>query len=419
MLLATWLWDFFREWWWLVGPPVLFPLLYDTWLWYRKWKYFYELEWVLLEIVPPQEVTRTPQAMEQVFACIHSMHTSPSKREKYIYGTLPRWFTCEIASIGGETHFYIRVWKRFRNLVESCVWSQYPDVEIVEAEDYTKLVPPTIPDEEWDIVGTEFRLQKPDPYPIRTYQEFESPQEERRIDPMAALLELFSSIGPDEHLWFQIVVEPVLDKEVGWKAQGEVIIGEMMGREQSQQRGGGWLDDIMSIFRGGAPQEQQRQERPALGQLGDLRLSPEEREIAKAIQRNIGKMGFRVGIRTVHVGRRENFDKNKTIYGFFGAMRQFNSENLNAFKFDSKTYLASAAMVFKKQRSYLRMRRLDWRYRNRLGTRIKYILNTEELATVFHFPGFEVAKAPLVRRIEARKGEPPSQLPGASSSEGG
>ena len=38
-------------------------------------------------------------------------------------------------------------------------------------------------------------------------------------------------------------------------------------------------------------------------------------------------------------------------------------------------------------------------------------LNVEELATLFHFPGFEVAPTPQLERLEIRKAPPPPTLP--------
>ena len=38
------------------------------------------------------------------------------------------------------------------------------------------------------------------------------------------------------------------------------------------------------------------------------------------------------------------------------------------------------------------------------------VLNTEELATLYHFPG-EVVKTPTAPRIPSRRGEAPSNLP--------
>jgi len=39
-----------------------------------------------------------------------------------------------------------------------------------------------------------------------------------------------------------------------------------------------------------------------------------------------------------------------------------------------------------------------------------FVLNIEELATVFHFPG-RVAETPTFGRIEAKKSQPPINLP--------
>jgi hypothetical protein len=38
------------------------------------------------------------------------------------------------------------------------------------------------------------------------------------------------------------------------------------------------------------------------------------------------------------------------------------------------------------------------------------ILNTEELATIFHFPG-QVSQAPSFRRVDSKVAKPPSNLP--------
>lgn len=40
-----------------------------------------------------------------------------------------------------------------------------------------------------------------------------------------------------------------------------------------------------------------------------------------------------------------------------------------------------------------------------------YVLNVEELATLFHFPSKIVAPAPRVSRVDAKRGESPPGLP--------
>jgi hypothetical protein len=39
-----------------------------------------------------------------------------------------------------------------------------------------------------------------------------------------------------------------------------------------------------------------------------------------------------------------------------------------------------------------------------------YVLNTEELATLWHFPG-QILKVPTLERIESKEASPPTNLP--------
>jgi hypothetical protein len=93
-----------------------------------------------------------------------------------------------------------------------------------------------------------------------------------------------------------------------------------------------------------------------------------------------------------------------------GALQQFSTQNLNALKI-YKPSSCSAQHPFKPQKEFLKKRLLYVAYRLRIfNPGIKSILNTEELATIYHFPIMTV-ETPFLRRIEAKKGEPPINLP--------
>lgn len=421
-LVVGWLWSFFADWWWLIAPPVFLFFLHDLWLFALRWQYFYSLEWTLLEIRPPQIVERTPQAMEQVFAGLHGMWTNIRPDEKYWKGKVQNWMSCEIASVNGETRFFIRVLSKYRNLVEAHVWAQYPDAEILEADDYTASVPQDIPGAVWDLWGTEFILQKPDGYPIRTYIEFEAPVEERRIDPLSALLEVMGSLGPGEQIWFHIIAEPLFD---GWKTQGEELVAKLIGRPQAKRKGfmagvlGATLGEmgklLLEVLRIGFPQvgPPQAPLKPVRPELPSLmmHLSPGEKLIVEEIERNISKLGFRTGIRVAYLAKREVY-KAATPSAIYGAIRQFNSAHLNSFV-PNMHVTPSISYLFPKQRNHYRKRYLGRYLRYRLFARRRFIFNIEELATIFHFPGTMVSKAPSVTRMEAKRGEPPQTLPTA------
>ena len=110
--------------------------------------------------------------MENVYAALWQLHDPPNAREKWIDGQYQRKPTIEMVSKEGEVSFYLRIDRAARNLVESAIYAQYPEVELEEVEDFTKSIPPDIPNKEWDLWGTNYTLQKEDVYPIKTYKDF-------------------------------------------------------------------------------------------------------------------------------------------------------------------------------------------------------------------------------------------------------
>jgi len=66
--------------------------------------------------------------------------------------------------------------------------------------------------------------------------------------------------------------------------------------------------------------------------------------------------------------------------------------------------------LFKKSREYRKKMFLFRNYATRKKPLKEFVLNIEELATIYHFPDVGV-RAPLLPRVEAKKGEPPVGLP--------
>jgi hypothetical protein len=52
-----------------------------------------------------------------------------------------------------------------------------------------------------------------------------------------------------------------------------------------------------------------------------------------------------------------------------------------------------------------------YKFRSDARGRLPHILNTEELASIWHFPVEASVKAPLVQKAPGRKAEPPAGLP--------
>lgn len=98
-----------------------------------------------------------------------------------------------------------------------------------------------------------------------------------------------------------------------------------------------------------------------------------------------------------------------------GSMNHYNTYNLNGFKPSVGISPKPLGFLFKKKREARNKIAMLEAYRERgyfyaPHSRDSFVFNTEELATLFHFPG-RVAEVPTFARIESRKSEPPPTLP--------
>ncbi|MEK7133071.1 MAG: hypothetical protein AAB771_00050 [Patescibacteria group bacterium] len=370
----------FQELWYIWLPIILFSIGWEIWIFYVQLYFISNTPWMLLEVKVPHNVFKSPQAMELVFNTLHNTYEG-DRIEKYWKGFVKGWLSFEIASFGGKIGFFVRVPKIMKNLVEAQIYAQYPEVEIAEVDDYTKTLPENIPNEDWNLWGVEFGLTKEDAYPIRTYMDFkleDVKEEMEKIDPMSSLLEYMSSLKEGENVWFQLLIRASGNK---WLEEGKKLKEKIAVKTKGKE---------------GAPASP---------------LLPGETELLKALDRNMAKLGFDAGVRVIYAARSDIYNL-INISSITGVMKQYNSQNLNGFKPQKTT---SGGFWFKKEREF-RNKRLIARAFRRRGyfyhpyKRKSFILTSEELATIYHYPG-RVVTAPTFERGERKKGTPPPNLP--------
>ncbi|MEX0918851.1 MAG: hypothetical protein WDZ85_02690 [Candidatus Paceibacterota bacterium] len=380
------------------SPIVLGYLVVFFYRQLKQAQFIKKLDWVLLEIKLPRELRKSPQAMEIVLAAMHQP-LEGTWFTRLTEGVVRHWFSLEMVSFGGSVHFYIRTNKGAKNLIESQIYAQYPGVEVLEVDDYTANVPYGLPAADWDLAGFEFQLTKEDPYPIRTYIDYgldKNPKEEEKVDPMGSLVELLGSIKSGEQMWFQFLIMASKDrfmekgawfKKISWTKKAQEIIKERMSKYKES-------GDKISL----------------------TSLPPGEEDIIKAIQRSIGKFGFDTGIRAIYLGKKDIF--NKANFGAMaGVMKQFSTENLNGFRPAHSTSIKYPwqdifgwKIIRYKWRMFDEYRRRAYFYNSLFRQKKIFVLNTEELATLYHLPG-QVVETPTFERIESRRAEPPPNLP--------
>lgn len=391
--------DIFRlmfAYWFVWMPIALASIAWEMWVTYVRTNWLANSPRTLLEIKIPQEIAKGPQAMEVVLNAIHSAGGGNMKM-RYWHGLVPTWYSLEIASINGKVHFYVNTQRFFKNLLESQIYGQYTEAEIAEVDDYTKVLPKDLPNNDWSVWGAEFDLTKDDAYPIKTYIDYELhlvKEEEEKVDPLSSILEFMGTLREGEQLWFQILIKGAGGE---WHEKGNKFVEKLLGRKK---------------FQPGADTG-----RPP------MMFSSGEDMVVKSIERCIAKHGFYTGIRFVYVAKKDVFSPS-TFSGMIGMLKQFSSLNLNGFK---PAWNTGVNYFFVKRMEYFKKKKIvrDFRARSYFyppyrsftnlnspfGGQVKqFILNTEELATIYHYPG-RTAEVPTLPRIEARKGEPPANLP--------
>lgn len=406
---------------WIIFSVVLIWGAWTGWVEYIQNRFDSRIKFVLLAIDIPQQNELSPKAVEQIFAHLYGMKKSGDLIEKYIEGYNQMGVSLEIVSIEGYIQFLIYAPEKFRDLVEAAIYAQYPDAEITEVEDYVDMIPkPTeLATSDWDIYGTEMKLNKNELYPLRTYPLFEHSLSKRLLDPLASLMEIMSRMGPGEHLWIQIVMAPVGDE---WREKGISLINKLIGKK-SEKSGVDLMYFPKEISRGfvesftaslippsemsGGESKKKEREWPSQMQ----HLSPDEREIVENIGMKISKLGFKSKIRFIYAARREVFKKSKGVSGVIGAFQQYSTPQLNGLKKNKKVE-TRVHYAFIKSRTKARKERIlrAYRYRSMKRGRKGYVLNIEELASLWHFPTLDV-KVASVQTVGAKKAQPPISLP--------
>lgn len=406
-----------------IALAIIAVIAWHLWLTYITTVYLESIPWVLLEITPPKEVFKSPEAMELVLNSLHGGGATNAYL-KYWKGEVGQNYSLEIASIEGSIHFYVRFHSKFRKAFESQLYSQYPDAIIQEVPDYTTAVPDYTKNGPLKLFGYNLKLAKDDPYPIKTYVDYGldravgSLDEEQRIDPITPLLETMGSIGIGEQIWVQINLRQDTKRYNVKNDKGEV--------EPNKN----WKDKAREII---SSIQTKADIKDAEGKVTNTkRLTKGQQDVITAIERHVNKPGFDAGIRVIYLADKDHFS-GPTISAFTAMFRQFNSEDLNKFEMKDLTKSPDEPWkdIFKTKLEKGKESILsDYKHRaffyggfdakkpwnnffkspTSLDGKHIMLLSTEEIATLFHLPG-RVATTPSFLRTQSTKAEPPSNLP--------
>jgi hypothetical protein len=320
--------------------------------------------------------------MELVFYALYH-RTDLSLSEIYLKGHVRMPWSFEILGHAHAVRFFVHLPTAHRAAVEARIRAEYRDIDIDLVRDYAREIP-------WNpyamkLAMREYDLVKPDPYPLKTYTDYEG-QKDRR-DAFAEVLERMASVGDDEYAALSVIVRP---------------------HQRERKKMFGPLKDFLH-------EDAQKEIVKLLGKQGDINAVPDTtRKTIAAIEAALKKPSFDCGVRMMYVAPREAYSE-EFAEGIDQIFEGFNDAELNCFEaYDPKKKInwplsdVFAAVPALWSEYFLQLyRRRAFFFPPYTGN--MFVLNTEELATVFHLPHF--ARASALANIHGVRIEPPENLP--------
>lgn len=363
---------------WYVWMPITALLLYLAWRNNRQVQAIKTIDSVLLILEIPRTNDKSELAAEQLFASLHGILRD--QKELRLNDGMQEHLSFEIASVGGRIRFYTWVPKALQSFVEGQIYAQYPTVQIhVADEDYVSH------ERQHSIVYTsEMTLTEQEFLPIKTFQNFE-------VDPLAGITGTLAKLeDSNDEIWIQMLVRPVADD---WHKAAERWIQTV--------RGGGAL----TLFSGGLDSFDMRwfatlfealwrpPEQGSGGKDGAKEISDRDKNRIAEAEKKATKLGYQTKIRVAVLSDDQTAAKLR-MQAIAGTFKQFNSTNLNGFRTTNESFRKDDLA----------------RYKARLFADRGYLLNIEEVASVFHLPHTNV-ETPNIVWASSKTAEPPASLP--------
>lgn len=395
-------------------PLALFTVAFDRWMYYVTNKYAYENGRTTLRLKLPQEVFKSPEAMESVLTQIHTTQSPDNIFQTYLDGKTPLTNSLELVSIGGEVRFYINVpTKKVKNALEAALYAQYPGIEVIEEDfDYVDEIVWDPNKHEYFVFHMVKKEKGKDFLPIKTYIDFgldRLPKEEQKYEPMSAMIEALSQVKPHERLWVQILATPHVKKEFKnghpfdasptWEKAGRDYISKLLKRDERPSVDPDTYEKAPTLTMG-------------------------ERDTIAAIERNISKYAFEVGIRWMYITESGKFNGD-FISGFLRSFSQFDMIGRNGIGVGWRTDFNYKMFSDPKGKKIMKWKEAElgdyksryYYYRDRKdASDDSRVMSTEEIATMYHIPGSSVVTPNLPRITSARKEAPPNLPTGLPTS---
>ena len=313
---------------------------------------------------------------------MYSIIASTLKKKGFdtrLYGQ--RYFSFDIITVGKFVKYYAMVPAVLEETVKQAIVSSYPtarleesDEEVIFGDGMTAA----------NIAGGEFELKKEYVYPIATY-------EDSKWDAQTAILNAFSKVKDNEGMAIQVLFRPA---HPGWAKISEQKVSDIKDGKKSWS--GSYLPmRILHLFIDVIKAPFEVPDEHKYDEGSDKPLSQPKQEEIQAIENKAKYPGFEVLIRVVAATSSKQRSE-ALVGGIVASFSQFDSQTFNGFKYNINKKSEQLAS--------------DYIFHNFPRSNKKCILNTVELASIFHLPSQNSIPTSGVERQQTKQVDGPARL---------
>lgn len=286
------------------------------------------------------------------------------------------YISFEYTAHANEIYFYIVVPRKSKLLVEKQIIGFYPDCLIEETSEIN------IFENRKSVLGEAMILKKGDEFPIRTYQKLES-------DSMNAILSALGRLSENTSATIQILLKPEDDN---WQNRIKKMI-----RKEEKNPGKRryisfnplvWMRGFLEIFFQD-PEEKNKKDEPEIDEKDPI-------DDEGLMKEKVKKTGFLVMVRVI-VTADDDAIANAELRNIISSFSQFASPAYNRFR--PMRHKSLSVLI-----QYFILRQFAWWQKN-------FLLNIEEIATLFHFPHSKYNKQPEIKWQHFRVVKAPTNIP--------
>lgn len=318
-----------------------------------------------------QQIREEISKGETIFASIGGLKAEKGFKS-WLYGRRDH-FSFEVVASQNKIAFYIATPKGSARYIEQQIHAHYPEASIEEMEDYNAFSPDT------QVAAGYLRTKREFYFPIKTYNKMD-------VDPMNSIINVMSKLTKDESIAIQYVVRSATPD---WHSRSKKVVSRILEKNSVSEgiKGDNPILDFLNGLGSSKPKD------PA-SPLPLKTLSDIEREMVKSMEEKNSKSGLDVNVRVISCAKTKAQAK-LYLDNISSSFSEYNNYTYgNNF---SRISLSGDKLVD------------DFIYR-RFRDNISFLLNTEELASIYHFP-LKYTETPNILWLTAKTAPAPAEVP--------